>query len=228
MRIIICGNIQVMQFIRPHLVIDEMVTDKVSYENQLESIIEHEPENVFIPVAFSAEEEAIAFLVAYSPVGSNHVFISQAWRDAKTENSVADTIFLRLINWMRLKGKSTMLMETKRDPRAFTRRWGFDLHSAIMSKQITDDLERELITNIQKGTNHGQQQSENGVDLDGQPEAGGESTEPVTAWEPTGRSPSDSLRGSDSPEPEPGIPKISELPQRIQPSFSPKSDSTSD
>lgn len=101
------------------------------------------PDDIYVLQAWEGEEIK-AFLVATAPELSDFVFIFQAWCDPKAEDNLSDRLFYRVLLWAHDLGRNEIRMETKRDPEAYKRKWGFEVFSYMMNFMIPEDFEIKL------------------------------------------------------------------------------------
>lgn len=116
---------------------------KEAFAGALKTLLTGTPESTFILQAYDGEDLK-AFLIAVAPPEQNHVFVLQAWSSLE-DNETPDRMFLRLCLWTESIGRMELRAESKRSPEAFLRRWNFEIFSNVLSFQIPEDLEGELV-----------------------------------------------------------------------------------
>ncbi len=229
MRVILARSTAVIQYLEPHILVDEEVTTKERFLAQLQEMLSQEPERTFVITVFDDKQEEpplIGFLVAYAPPGSSQCFISQAWSDPKAPPEMSGVCFLRLMHWARSKEMTSLLMETKRDPTAFQRRWGFTPKMVLMEKKISIEYETELVSKLQKQLEQkevtdGQQRPEDGKHVDGSTEASGGNNGGPTEPEPDNGRGGDTLWGPDHPRADAAVPAVNEHAEPVLPAAVP-------
>lgn len=227
-RIMHASNVSVVDYLRPNLICDDEEETRDVIIQNLIWYLENRPNEIQILCAFGRrkeddEPELRAFTITIAPAGSHNVIVLQAWSMQKTEDPrIMDKMFLRIIYWAQGAGRLQITMETRRDPRAFTKRWGFKPISTIMGRDIGPDYEQTLIDALSHkeviGVEHGQGQQQT-ID-DQQPERSTESSGPAVESDPAEAagdgSGSGSVPGESGSEPGTGVQLSAEPAPELQ------------
>jgi len=140
----------VLPRIMPHLLDDEdgAVTKQMLVQTMERALME-DSENFLLMVALDEEADAGSevkgFMIAYAPPAMNYVFIDQCWIDNKTDPklNLGDAMMNYIRIWAKNMERQFVRMETKRDPRAMTRKYGFTALSTTMQTPV--DIADEVI-----------------------------------------------------------------------------------
>lgn len=133
-----------VDYMEGKLLPDDDFTEGALVEALKEMLI-NTPDGVFIGQVWDGDEIR-AFVIALAPPSMSHVFVHQAWADPMLEGSkTQDKLFLRLCLWAESIGRGELRAETRRNPEAFLRRWGFTPYSQVLSYNIGDDLTDKLL-----------------------------------------------------------------------------------
>ena len=142
MKIIRVQNPVGVDYMKEHLV--DLDVDTETFADGLKAQLVQDIANILILQAWEGDD-LIGFLLANNVRNQNHVFLYQAWVDAKGGSDVGDKLFFRLLLWVDLLGKKEVRMETTRSEEAFTRKYGFEKFSSIMSFKIPDNIEMDYM-----------------------------------------------------------------------------------
>ena len=122
------------------------------------------PNDIFLVQAWDSNEgkdpELKGFVIAYAPVGYDHVFVYQIWvePEANEAEQLSDKLFYRLVLWAHELGRTELRAETHRKTEPFRKRWNFKVHSYVMAYEIPEDFEISLVKNhnaLVKGADDG-------------------------------------------------------------------------
>ena len=129
--------------------------DKEVFLESLKRVLVNNREGIFLLQAYDGEE-IIGVILAVDQPEMKHIFIYQAWSNAK-KMSLHDTrkMFMRLVLWADAKGKSELRAETQRNAEAFYRKWGFIEHSKILKFEVTEAFEDKLLDALLKEPDNG-------------------------------------------------------------------------
>lgn len=201
MKIIQARSPVVIEYIKPLLLEDEDTPREV-FASILAEVMDQDPDNTFIEVAFE-QEECLGFIIARCMAGQKHVFVYQTWFGPELDNPTRDKMFLYLMQWSVSRDRYTLRAETKRNPEAFKRRWGFEPYSEIISFSIPEDFGPAFVRSIIKENKNGKGQwTTDDEHVDGESAEGSESDEQADPVRPD-LGPSE-LQGSDSSSDDPG------------------------
>ena len=151
MRIFIGRQPQAITFIQDYLIPDEEY-EKDTFVELLKSMIAERPDDMFVPIAIDGDKP-VAFLIAMAPQEQRHVWIMQAWASPElTDQRMKDTMFLELVMWTLGSGRRSIRAETQRDTKPFLRRWGFKPFSEVLSYDIREDFEDQLLSQVRQNT----------------------------------------------------------------------------
>ena len=143
MKIIRVQNPVGIDYMKEHFV--DLDIDSEVLSEGLKAQLVQDLTNILILQAWEGDD-LIAFIVAQNMRSQSHVFLYQAWVDAKSGGDVGDKLFFRLLLWVDLLGKKEIRMETTRNEEAIIRKWGFEKFSSIMSFKIPDDIESDYMS----------------------------------------------------------------------------------
>jgi len=102
------------------------------------------PDDTCVISLWDNENNLMGFGISFIPSGHKHLFISQAWMDPETAQTKWPELMLdHLKTFARLRGLDELRMETKRDARAFARKWGFEPFSTTMTFDLTKENKNE-------------------------------------------------------------------------------------
>lgn len=218
MLITVASSLYVVDFIEPYLILDQDCPSNEVFKNTLKRMLIDDRSNIFIIVAFDnikdePDPQLFAFMVAATAEEFTHVIISQAWCRPESPPKLMDTLYNRVQIWARNKNKTSLTMETRRDPRAFTRRWGFEPVSTLMERKLTSSQEELLINKLTHKEVIGDQNGKVEQTTDSErpkqsPETSGCVVEPAASVEIGVGSGSDTVQGADSSEPDAGISEV--------------------
>lgn len=164
MKIIRVTNPRAIDLMQDYLLHDDDEFDEGQLEGLLKQMLENTPQNTYFVQAWDGDELK-SFVLAIAPPGTGHTFVLQAWVKPGVPKKLTDEIFNRIKIWTEMLGRTSIRMETKRDPDAWNRRWQFEPHSTVMEFDLTRD-EKELINGRRIGRNGSTQHSEQETDSD--------------------------------------------------------------
>lgn len=160
-----------LSYIEKHLLPDEGDPGGEYLKGELRRRLIEDPNNIFILVA-AGDQDIEAFLIAVAPDPGrfSHVFIFQAWVSQRAgEEKIAEKLFYRTTVWAQSMGKDSILMETLRDPNAFTRRWGFKPRSTTMEFRLDEGFETRIADRLTMiGETNGRKEQQAVDNLDAQ------------------------------------------------------------
>jgi len=139
MRIFRVMSPKAVDYMKDHLVtIEDHLPVEFYVENLKTAIVS---DKMFVLQAWDGEDLR-GFLVASIYGDQPFVFVLQVWMDPTLpDSSVLDKMFVRLQLWAHVNEKREIRMETRRDPDAFQRKWGFKPRSTIMSFDVRIDFD---------------------------------------------------------------------------------------
>jgi hypothetical protein len=139
------GNMKIIRVLNPRGVdvMEGKILQNPDYtEGQLTGVLkwamENQSQNLFLVQAWEGDQLA-AFMYAWVVEGQKHVFLEQAWADAKlVGKDVLSSMLTMICIWANSMGKMEIRTEVIQHSDALLRRWNFKPHSEILSFDISD------------------------------------------------------------------------------------------
>ena len=119
------------------------------------------PQDILVLVAIDAEE-LLGFILTIAEPSVSHAFVMQAWVSTKAPPGTSKKLLSRVVMWAEDLGRTSIRMETYRDARLFTRRFGFKEFSSIMqlpiglTEEISEDTSIDVRSEPPKDIYNGQ------------------------------------------------------------------------
>lgn len=157
-----------VEWCKPHFVLDDG-EDRERFAEQIRQMLVNFPELVYFVLVFDVEPtppKLVGFLLAGWERPKPFIWLYQAWINPEfSGESFTDSVFIRLLSWAEELNVPNVRMETKRDPSAVHRKWGFEPISQIMSLNVQDAMKslvykpakKEEVQDGQRITEHGKQ-----------------------------------------------------------------------
>lgn len=157
-RFIRAQNTEVLRYLEPHLVEDPDYT-KEGFLQYLGDLLVHDRQHTFVLTAFNDKDQLVGFIIAYAPQGMAFTFVYQAWYDQKKVSpDLARLALSKLKNWTDMLGRPRILAETRRNPEACLRKWGFkEVSKTLELKLYEEEIQDERWS---KDGEHAEQESE--------------------------------------------------------------------
>ena len=164
MRMLRCSQPEAtLELLYPYLLEDSDYTKEVLAQ-MLHRQLTEAPQETFVLVAID-ENELLGFVIVIAEYGANHTFVLQAWASNKAPETMSKKILSRVIMWSEDLGRTSIKIETKREDRGISRRFGFTKYSSMMelkigldADELTEDASIEIRTpQANKGNDNGKQ-----------------------------------------------------------------------
>ena len=130
-------NPSVIDLLEPFL-IDEPNYPRAQFVEHLKHYMTDFAEDFIAEVVFE-ETEPVCFILGYVPNDRSHLFVVQAYADSALANTeVFKNVLTTVEDFARSKGLKEVRAETQRSPKAFERKYGYEVLSTVISKKLED------------------------------------------------------------------------------------------
>lgn len=124
--------------------------DPDEYAEGMKRLLKEDPRNTCFLLAFEQGEEdkeptVLAFILGYASPDQSYAWVWQAWSSRQGGVSLSKRLWYRFVLWTHNMGKDHIRMETQRNPKTFTKRYGFEVIANVMEYNIPEDFEESLI-----------------------------------------------------------------------------------
>jgi len=120
---------------------DHLVLLHEDKEHYLESVAQRliaVPDSILILQGRDDNNELVCMLVAEKPRdNSEYIWLSQVW---SSDPKLTDELMMRVMLWAISLGRNEIRGETKRNPKPLHKKFGFELHSVILSLKINEKI----------------------------------------------------------------------------------------
>lgn len=124
-------NPEIIKFLYPFFIEDGAYTRDI-IAKELFEIMVSVPDEVFVAVIFE-ENEIMGFGIAWIQDNREYIYLSQAWSKPGCNRNYGKKAINVIEQWaIKEYNIHEMRFETKRNPEAIERAWGFKLHSTTM------------------------------------------------------------------------------------------------
>lgn len=169
-------NAAAVDFIEPYLLPDEDIPAS-QFVDFVKMALKTVPGGILIVLALDEDEPDMdktlkGFVIAMAQQNVKWVNVTQMHViENLPDERISLELYLRVTTWAQTIGRTHLQMETERDPRGWTKKFGFQIKSVTMIKQITDDFDadvaRRIHTLLEKSNEQGRpeddQQSDEGT-----------------------------------------------------------------
>lgn len=149
MKIIRVTKPEGIDLIEKHLV-EASDLDPQEYADGMRKLLREDPQNTCFLLAYEMEEgdeepTVLAFILAYASPAQTYSWLWQAFSSRKGGAKLSKQLWYRYVLWVHNMGKEEIRMETSRNPKTFTKRYGFETIARVMEFKIPEGFEESLV-----------------------------------------------------------------------------------
>ena len=128
----------------PHLVLADQY--KEVFVNKFIKKLIDDPQGLLVLQGRDEDQNLLCFGIINDPgIDYDFVEVSQIWCAKGDSKKLTNDMYRRIMLWAIGRGKQKLQFETKRNPRAMSRRFGFKVKGVIMECEIkTQDIDKCL------------------------------------------------------------------------------------
>lgn len=125
---------EILKYIYPKMVVDDGANKDIIAED-IFAMMNNNPDNTCVIVGFDGDYLKI-FLIAFYEEGKNFVWIDQVWIDTDVNKKYSNELVDAIKKWAKdFHNIDELRFQTERNPEAFKRSWGFNIHSYVLSNK---------------------------------------------------------------------------------------------